>query len=761
MNIIRKARGEQIPKQAQRVFLCLDPKNIADKDKLISNIHDMKYGMDCVVSWLETQKDIDEEELRNELHDTHALVVWVTSELLQTVSTGKNLIEFQIARELKCPIIPIAKDSSLFPYFTELVDAIHGIAISDSEYHEKLKKQLETFLAAEELMKEIDEKAFTAKIFLSYRKMDIKKAREFMKKFHDLAGFEAISIWYDNFLTAGRVFDDEIKQSIIKSDAFTLLVTPNLLEKNDKGKDNYVVSTEYPFARDEGKPVVPVEAQKTDIELFERIFRGVEKAAFVDNTESLSAAFKTKLNNSSFEEKMDSERARLLGMAYLKGVGVEKDIDRAIKLLETCAKENDESAYRAARQLADIYFKGIDVNINYDKSLHWEVRTAAISEKIFGKGHINTAASYHKIALTHTYLCSFDEALEWFQKAIEINESVLGKNHLDIATAYNDIAVLYSNQAKYEIALKMHQKSLEIHEKILGKEHATTATTYHNIAVIYMKHGEYYTALEWYQKALEIREMVLGKEHPDTALTCNNIAVVYNEQCRFHRALDLHLEVLGIRKKALGEEHPDTADSYNNIASVYLKQNEYDKALELFNKALEIREKILGKEHLHTTATYNNIAAVYYNQGEYDKALKWYQKDLVVCEKVLGRENLDTATSYYNIAVLLNTQGKYDEALKYYQNVAEIYEKVLGKDHTGTASICNTIASVYSDQGKHDIALKWFIKSYQSLTHAVGNYHPNSLKVKSNIKITYSKCEHTEPFEDYLRKRLEENNSIV
>jgi hypothetical protein len=114
------------------------------------------------------------------------------------------------------------------------------------------------------IREEIQEKAFTAHVFLSYRKMDIQEARGFMKVLHDLEGYEAVFVWYDNFLTAGWIFNKEIEDSITKSDAFVLLATPNLLEKNASGEDNYVVSTEYPFARQENKPVLPVEALSID-----------------------------------------------------------------------------------------------------------------------------------------------------------------------------------------------------------------------------------------------------------------------------------------------------------------------------------------------------------------------------------------------------------------------------------------------------------------------------------------------------------------
>lgn len=279
MNIIRKARGTEIPHRVQGLFFCCDTRNAGDKDKLIADLLSMDAGMDCVVSYLETQ-DIDRELLQNELRENQAFVLWITVELLQSMTADNFPAEYLMAKELRVPVMPIADNGELFPRFTELAGAVHGIAMSDGEYRTKLKAQMESFLASEEIIKEIQEKAFTAEVFLSYRKMDIHEARRFMKVFHDLEGFEAVSIWYDNFLTAGRNFDYEIKESITKSDAFILLVTPNLATEG-----NYVQTTEYPFAQQKDKLIIPVEAVTTDQSGLTALFPGIECTANMnDNT---------------------------------------------------------------------------------------------------------------------------------------------------------------------------------------------------------------------------------------------------------------------------------------------------------------------------------------------------------------------------------------------------------------------------------------------------------------------------------------------
>jgi hypothetical protein len=377
MQILQKARGTAIPQHAQKVFFSCDAANANDSGSLIADLLSMDAGLDCVVSYFEKPgADIDEALLRDELQENQVLVLWVTMELVQSMNDDNFPIEYRIAQELRLPIFPIASDGGLFPALTNLTGAIHGIAMTDAEYRTKLKAQLETFLASEEIVKEIQEKAFTSRIFLSYRKMDIHEARLFMKMFHDLEKFEAISIWYDNFLVAGRNFNYEIEESISNSDLFVLLVTPNLATEG-----NYVQTTEYPFARQKNKPLVSVEAVTTDPTRFASFYPGTERAVPVRDPTALCNAFLAKLNESAYKWQLGSERAYLLGMAYLKGLGVERDYDRSIRLLESASEVCNPYALRAAKQLADMYEKGIGSDIIYDRALHWWKKLRSIVKR--------------------------------------------------------------------------------------------------------------------------------------------------------------------------------------------------------------------------------------------------------------------------------------------------------------------------------------------------------------------------------------------
>ena len=732
MNIIRRARGTEIPMQARRVFLCYDARNTEDTVALVGDLLSHDAGMDCVVSWIEApDADLDENLLGNELRESQALVLWVTKELLEAMRAEGLPMEFRLARQANTPILPIAAHEALLPEFTRLAGPMHGIATSDPEYRGKLKAQLETILGSEELNKEIREQAFTATVFLSYRKMDIDEARKFMKALHDLEEFVAVSVWYDSFLTAGEDYNQEIEKALTASDGFVLLVTPNLATEG-----HYVQTTEYPMAAAKQKPVVSVETLATDAARFAQLFPGTEIVVPLSSPAALRAAFRDKLAATASLPQLDGKYAHLLGMAYLRGIGVERDFERAMRLLEFAAKECGEAGLRAAKQLADIYENGLGANIDYNKALAWRKKEVAYSEQLLGREHPDTAAAYNNIAMVYSYQGEYAQALEFNEKALAVWEKVLGQEHPDTAQVYNNIAGVYSRQGEYTRALEYYQKALAIREKVLGKEHPDTAASYNNIAGVYFNQSDYAQALEWLQKALAIYEK-RGQEHPNTVETYNNIATVYLNQGEYTRALEWYQKALAIYEKVLGQEHPDTAGAYNSIAIVYYNQGEYARALEWYEKALVIREKVLGKEHPDTALTYNSIADVYDNQGEYAHALEWYQQALAIYEKVLSKEHPDTALSYNNIGIVYDNQGDYVRALEFYEKALAVREKMLG-EHPDTALTYRGIARAYREQGEYALALAWFQKALTIYEKVLGE-HPDTATAYGGIALVYDK----------------------
>jgi tetratricopeptide (TPR) repeat protein len=483
---------------------------------------------------------------------------------------------------------------------------------------------LDQFVFSEELEQEIVEKAFSARVFLSYRKKDISHARQFIKDFYAVPEFQSVAVWYDSFLIGGRIFDDEIKQSISRSDIFALLATPHLSEKNDTGADNYVVAEEYPYAVGLGKPVVAIEAVPTDSAEFRRTFpEGITKYATI---EDIGSAFGPLLQkNMRATAADDAERSYLLGMAFLLGVMVERNSAHAEKLLRQAAEAGN---LKAIEQLATL----------------------------------------------SRYRFDYDEALEWYQKAAAVRESMYG----DSSESYLRMSQVYYEQGNYAKALEGYEKvmaALGISDDVWS---GLSAEIYKNLVAVYNALGNHAKAAEYAEKSLQIKRRLSLDEDPNLY---SNYGLTFYESGNYTQAIEWHKKALELRENLFGQMHADTANSYMNLGAAHMSNGDLDVALNCFTKALAIQEQLLGIKHPDTLTTYHNLTGVLIRKEDYSGALELYRTVAGLQEEVLGGNHIETASSYLGIANCLQAMSKKEEALQWFDKALSVFENQLGADH--------------------------------------------------------------------------------
>jgi hypothetical protein len=248
--------------------------------------------------------------------------------------------DFPYAREHHIPVLPIMMEPSL--------DAIYALEKNFGElqyldpnardltaigYEEKLKKHLEAILVSDEVAKRV-RAAFDAYIFLSYRKKDRHYANELMKRIHANPEYRDIAIWYDEFLTPGESFRANIEKMMRDSKLFALLVTPNLLEE-----PNYVMTHEYPDAKKAGMDILPAEMEETDkaelcakYEAIPPCVNAADEEILRDRLAETLCKIAISANNT------DPEHNFFIGLAYLDGIDVEVDHERALSLITFAAE---------------------------------------------------------------------------------------------------------------------------------------------------------------------------------------------------------------------------------------------------------------------------------------------------------------------------------------------------------------------------------------------------------------------------------------
>ena len=460
-----RTRGQQSPQGKQRVYFTCHPD---DFEKYFEEIQkEILDRQDCAVFYLEpgTQPgDVEDYELR--LREMQLFVVPVTTKLLTRANCAMDVV-IPFAFENHIPVLPLMQEGGLDDVFNAKFGDLQYLYKYDTDpttmpYDEKLTKYLKSVIVGDEIAKKV-RAAFDAYIFLSYRKKDRKYAQELMKLIHSNPLCRDIAIWYDEFLTPGENFNEAIREALEKSELFALAVTPNLVNEI-----NYILTTEYPMAHDMGKKILPAEMEQTDREklnsLYDDIPELIEKgdtATLTDRLSSLFESFAIRENDS------DPQHNFFIGLAYLSGIDVEVNHERAVALISGAA----ETGYiPAIEKLVSMYNNGEGVKRDYYKAIEWQEKLVEQRKK-----------NYH-------------------DHPIEKNAIALISDIWDLGDAFQALGQLISALTVYE---ELQNYSERFAEQYTDKRFIRyESVSYNRLGNNARAQGKLRDAEEWYRKSL-------------------------------------------------------------------------------------------------------------------------------------------------------------------------------------------------------------------------------------------------------------------
>ena len=377
-NLKYKTRNNSNPKGKPRVYFCCHTKDFEKYFEEVSN--EILEKQNCSIWYADGLVERNEEFL-SDLKQMQLLVMPVTYNLLFTANTALDN-EFKFAIQNHIPVLPLMQESGLEEQFNTKCGELqfldkNNIDETAIDYDEKLKNYLKDVLIGDELAEKI-RAAFDAYVFLSYRKKDRKYANELMRLIHKNDFCRDIAIWYDEFLTPGENFNDSIKKALQKSDLFVLAVTPNLVNET-----NYIMTTEYPMAREQGKPILPAELVPTNRKQLLEKYEDIPIPADAYNETEFSEALLATIKKMAIKENSNSpEHNFFIGLAYLGGIDVEVDREKALELI-TSAAEN--GLPEAMKKLYNMYRIGAYVNLDYYKALEWAEKLVDFNIKNYGE----------------------------------------------------------------------------------------------------------------------------------------------------------------------------------------------------------------------------------------------------------------------------------------------------------------------------------------------------------------------------------------
>lgn len=363
-----------------RVYFACHPEDFQKYFKKICN--DIFKSHDCAIYYTEDMTEIiTEDEKQLALGRNNLFVVPVTFKLLTTPNRAMDE-DVPYAFKEHIPVLPVMMEPGLDEFYskTDKFGELHYLKpysadLTEISYEEKLRKYLEAVLINDKLATRV-RAAFDAYIFLSYRKKDRKYANELMHIIHSHPECRDIAIWFDEFLTPGESFKENIEKILDKCKLFTLLVTPQLLEKdvdeNGTEYDNYVISTELPLARkkkeEKGIDIFAVEMEKTEEDKLSAI--GIE-----DYTNPNDKDFRTRLLEAVSQMVITPndtpEHNYLIGLAYLSGIDVEISVEKGLQLIEKAA---DAKLKEAMKRLVNIYSEGLGIKKDTSLAITYQKR---------------------------------------------------------------------------------------------------------------------------------------------------------------------------------------------------------------------------------------------------------------------------------------------------------------------------------------------------------------------------------------------------
>lgn len=692
------------PKGRPKVYFCCHPEDLTRYFHPLTDLILKKHN--CTV-WYPG----DEKPDLADLAEMQLFVMPVTRRLLTTDNHAMTA-EFPLAIAEHIPVLPLMMEDGLNELFNEMCGDLQFLdprAQDDTtlSFEEKLNKFLDSVLIGDELAARI-RAAFDAYIFLSYRKKDRKQAQELMRLIHRNDFCRDLAIWYDEFLVPGENFNDAIRDALKKSGLFVLTVTPNLVNEL-----NYVMTTEYPMAVEAGKTVLPAEIEQTDRGALEEKYADIPPCTDARDETALSQALLNALRCLALRANdNDPEHNFFIGLAYLGGVDVEVDHDRALKLITSSAEAGLLEAYD---KLVEMYRTGMGVARNYMTAIHWQEEKVGLLEKRFQKKE--DPDTLYALAQACLYCAELwseqgDENKEYHfiytaDKLLKIwfgitREPAWGKRLLRrfqkpkereprllrlLARCYKWDGQRYENEVDYAAARRLDEELLAIEPT--PEAYREVLIDYNQMGMLKLDQENYRAAREWFDKGLALaRRMVDAfgtvESRRQYAVTCDRLAVWCKRREDWDGMERWVRESYDLLTALLKEsEDPKLRSALSNalfrFGEVCEGRGDLSGARSRYEQALTMDEALLEETGLFKDKKRVAVDCYYLGflcelEEDIAGAQNWYERAYAIDEAlVTATENEDIlvacCSDAYALGQLCQEQGELDAAEEWYKKI--------------------------------------------------------------------------------------------
>ncbi len=332
-------RGSVNPSGKQKAFFASIPSDLAylsDTAKHIfqsSNIA-IYYDEDG-----QTERIPDETIL-----DMNFVIVLLTEQTFNTDNDITNRV-IPISIKNRIPILPIGITKEVGPKMTgyceqmgiQSLDVLFPNSEDDTEigFKTKLENWLKSKLVTGDKSQRIMSN-FLISAFISYRKKDRRILLDIIDSINRKEKCREVQIWFDEFLTPGEGYDEEIQKMIDDSSIFIFLLTEHMIEE-----DNYALREELERAIETEKEIIVVDLIEGEHNLPSRL-QEYSKYTIVKGDQGfddlVELVEKCVPDTSGYSLEEAREHRYLLGMAYYYGIGVIADKEYGLRSIKEAAE---------------------------------------------------------------------------------------------------------------------------------------------------------------------------------------------------------------------------------------------------------------------------------------------------------------------------------------------------------------------------------------------------------------------------------------
>ncbi len=663
-NMLYKTKYDGKPAGKPRVYFTCHPDDFGKYfNKICDDILDTHS---CAIYYTENLSEpID--ELETSIGSCNLFVIAITQKLLES-DCRAMAVDLPYALDAGMHVLPIAVETGIDAFYSLYFGEIQYLQANANDgtvipYREKLKKYLDSVLVSDETAKRV-KNAFDAYIFLSYRKKDRAYANELMRLIHKHPDFRDIAIWYDEFLTPGESFVENIEHILSDSKLFTLLVTPNLLEEPD-GKPNFVMGREYPAAMALGLPVLPAEMEETDKAVLKEKFESIPDCANPRIDEDFKARLLSSLSKIAVSSNnSEPEHMMLIGLAYFEGIDVEVDRVRGAGLIEAAANANLHEAMEIIYKIclngeypsSGKYRKDREKE-NKEKAYYWSEKLAGYCISNFGLMNDKTLRAYSCWA-SQCYDRDKSRATTLYELIYKLSCRLHGQESEQAFEAARDLIRIYSQKYEKEKYYEAVERAYSLAVKLWGEDSEQAVSLLEHKAICYDDdHPEKFKLLI---KLYNIRVKIHGETSYEVLLCVGWLWRYCFEKKQYRMALAYAQQEYSLAVEIYGQESAETIDALAGIRATYGTMGDTENEEKLSKKEYELNCKVFGKGSMNAIKYLESLAKKAFERGDLEQARKDYEKIYIsLCEGGTFAE----FWVYWDIVTLLDIYIKLDESL--------------------------------------------------------------------------------------------------